>query len=232
MTTSTKRAFALAAVAIGVALASPAFRAAHAVDGSGLQLSGEIIVLDSPPESVELGALESDDHMVLFAERQGHELTTDLVVDLSQAGDWLQNRPYAGGVSFEDLGPTTLSSGTRVDSYYVHYDNVSYEFEPYNYEHCIGEYDVTARLRFDEPILGIVFRADDSLHLALADAELGLPSVRYPPVDDYETTLPGAEVLNGCLSDRFRMSLDRRTLWVTFNNDQDNDNFRVIVRAP
>ena len=219
-------------VAVSIALLVTAASTASAIDGGRItEMSGEIVFLDAAPRSVRLGALTSDDHMFIFPEKQGHRLSKRLPVDLKRAGDWLRDRPYGGGVSWSDLRPGTIARNTRVDSYYVHFDNASYEFNAYNHDNCVGEYDVTARLRFNKPILGIVLRADESEHLAESDAEVGLTSVHYPRVQDYGVAEPGADVLTGCLSDRFRISRDRKTLWVTLNSDRDNDNFRVILRA-
>ena len=49
---------------------------------------GQLLVLDAPPASVELDELVSDTLMYVFVEKTDYDLATDIVVDLSQPGEY------------------------------------------------------------------------------------------------------------------------------------------------
>lgn len=66
-------------------------------------------------------------------------------------------------------------------------------------------------------------------HLNLSDEEFGLPTVDY--CEHNLRHFPGINIADGCQSDRFILSQDRRTLWVTNNTDIHHDNYRVIIQA-
>lgn len=211
---------------------------ANAQDEAGrdegiVQTSGAITVLAEPPPSVELFALESDDTLFVFAERKGHVLSRDLTVNLSRPGDYFPETTPASERSWEALGPGIIAKGTRVDSYYFHFDNETYNenFSVRRYFGCEGQYGVSGSITFERPILGVVMRAGlgRRAHLRQADEELGLAEVDYD--QHYLRHFPGVNIADGCGSDRFILSEDRRTLTVTNFTDVHHDNYRVIVAA-
>lgn len=197
------------------------------------RIGGDITYLERPPASVDLGDLESDSELFVFAERQDYALARDLAVDLSQPGDYFADTVPERQRTWEALNPGVIPAGTRVDSYYFHFDNATYDdtFNLQAYVSCEGQYGVSGSITFENPVLGIAMRAGagDNATLRRSDAELGLPGVNYD--GDYLRSFPGANVVDGCGSDRFVLSEDRRTLWVTNYTDIHHDNYRVIVAA-
>ncbi len=196
-------------------------------------IEGDIAYLNQPPASVELGALVSDSDLFVFAEKQNHTLAGDLNVDLSQPGDYFPDTIPEDQQTWEALNPGVIPAGTRVDSYYFHYDNQTYNdtFNLRRYLNCIGQYQVSGQITFKQPVLGVVMRAGfgRNANLRTSDAELGLPGVDY--CEHYSRHFPGVNIVDGCQSDRFVLSADRRTLWLTNNTDIHHDNYRVIVAA-
>lgn len=219
-----------------------------------VSIQGQVNFLSTPPPSVELWDLVSDRVIFVFAEKKDHVLTTDLTLDLAEPGDYLPNNVRGTGLLSDDedrwatLNPGVVPAGTRVSSYYFHFDNLSYqtspqgvatqdwhdEFNVYNYSNCMAQIGVTGRVTFAEPVLGIVMRASThpNANLYYADLELGLDSVSYTPFEDYGTRFPGLNLADGCGTDRFRLSDDRKTLWFTNHSDVHHDNYRVVVAAP
>ena len=194
---------------------------------------GDIRLLPSPPISLELGALTSDTDLFLFAEARGHTLLRDLTVNLSQPGDYFPDTIPERDQTWAALGPGIIPAGTRVDTYYVHYDNETYNetFSWRRYRNCIGQHRVSGRVTFRKPVLGIVMRAGGrrNAHLRQADREFGLPGVDY--CEHYLRHFPGINIADGCHSDRFILSEDRRTLWLTNHTDIHHDNYRIVVAA-
>lgn len=197
------------------------------------RIEGDITYLDEPPASVELGALVSDSELFMFAEKQNHTLARDLNVDLSQPGDYFPDSIPEDQQTWEALNPGVIPAGTRVDSYYFHYDNKTYNdtFNLRRYLNCIGQYQVSGKITFTHPILGVVMRAGfgRNANLRTSDADLGLRGVDY--CEHYLRHFPGVNITDGCQSDRFILSSDRHTLWLINNTDIHHDNYRVIVAA-
>ncbi|WP_435417907.1 hypothetical protein WAB17_13730 [Parerythrobacter aurantius] len=206
-------------------------RAAPAVQNRIVSASGAVTVLERAPASVELFALESDTELFVFAEKQGHVLSRDLVVDLSEPGEYFPEETPDNARTWENLNPGVIRRGTRVSSYYFHFDNKTYNdsFSVRDYLGCKGQYRVSGSITFDRPILGIVMRAGlgRNAHLKQADEQVGLPGVEYDT--HYLRHFPGVNIADGCNSDRFVLSNDRRTLTVTNFTDVHHDNYRVIL---
>lgn len=204
------------------------------IDGGRIEnIDGNITYLSSPPVSVELWELESDSELFMFAEKQNHVLARDLSVDLSQPGDYFPDTVPEDRQTWEALNPGIIPAGTRVDSYYFHFDNKTYDdtFRLRRYRNCIGQYQVSGSVTFKNPVLGIAMRAGAGKNASLrrSDFELGLPGVDY--CEHYLRHFPGINIADGCRSDRFILSADRRTLWLTNHTDIHHDNYRIIVEA-
>ena len=218
------------------------------------EIRGQVLFLNDPPPSVELWDLVSDRHIFVFAEKQDHTLGADLTLDLAEPGDYLPDNVRGTGLLSNDesrwqmLNPGVVEAGRRVSSYYFHFDSLSYmtspegiahedwhdEFNFQNYRRCLGQIGVTGKIVFETPVLGIILRASDhpNANLFYSDLELGLDEVSYTPFEDYGTRFPGLNLADGCGTDRFRLSNDRRTLWFTNHADIHHDNYRVVVAAP
>ncbi len=195
--------------------------------------SGQITILDSPPVSLELDGLVSDTLIYVFAEKLNHTLLTTIETDLSVPGNYFPDSIPDEEQTWEALLPSSIPAGTKVHSYYFHYDNETYNdtFDPTNYLNCIGQYQVNAQITFKKPVLGIVMRAGLGVedHLGNSNSELGLSSVDY--CDDNLSHFPGINIADGCQSDQFILSEDRLTLTLKNNSDIHHDNYRVILAA-
>jgi len=222
---------------IALASAAAAFLCAHAalaLDGGRIEsVSGDITYLDDPPPSVELWELESDFELFVFPEKKNHPLGQDLDVDIAEPGDYFPDSVPDDQQSWEAMNPGVIPAGTLVDSYYFHFDNETYDdsFRLWRYLSCTGQYGVSGSITFKNPVLGIVMRAEggENAHLLASDEEVGLPGVDY--CEHYARHFPGVNIADGCQSDHFVLSADRRTLWLTNFTDLHMDNYRVIVEA-
>ncbi|MGD1839960.1 MAG: hypothetical protein ACFB0B_03555 [Thermonemataceae bacterium] len=197
-------------------------------------VQGDIIILDEPPQSLELNALTDDNHLFIFEERKDFILVEDLKLDLSEPGDYFDDTIIPDeDQTWELLTPSLIESGTKIHSFYVHYDNETYNdsFNLQDYLNCIGQYQVNAEVTFKYPVLGIIMRAGAGAqdHLGISNAQLGLPTVEYD--EDNFISFPGINIVDGCQSDRFILSEDRYTLTLKNNTDIHHDNYRIILQA-
>ncbi len=196
-------------------------------------ISGQILFLEQAPISVELDELVSDTLIFMFAEKLNHTLLTSIDTDLSIPGDYFPDSVPDEQQTWEALIPGNIPAGTKVHSYYLHYDNKTYNdnFDPTNYLNCIGQYQVNAKIVFSQPVLGLVMRAGLGVqdHLGNSNLELGLSSVDY--CEDNLSHFPGINIADGCQSDQFILSDDRKTLTLKNNTDIHHDNYRVILAA-
>lgn len=224
---SRRDAIVMAGISLAVGPARPA--AAQPVLATG----GAIRLLARPPASVDLGALESDTDIFVFAEKQGHVLTRTIDVDISLPGDYRNARRPRDERDWSILSPGVIARGVRVDSFYFHYDNASYtdNISVRDYLRCRNQIGASGRITFMRPVLGIVMRAYRGRNdfLGRTNAELGLPGVTYCTHNFRH--FPGVNIADGCGSDRFILSTDRRTLDVTNFSDVHHDNYRVVVEA-
>ncbi len=196
-------------------------------------IEGSILYLDTPPVSLELDVLVDDDHIFMFAEKVDYELSTDIIIDLSLPGDYFPDSLDNEEQTWENLNPGLITAGTRINSYYMHYNNATYKesFNLFNYLNCIGQYRVEAEITFNTPVIGLIMRADlnENDHLGNSNAELGVPSVDY--CEHNLQHFPGINVADGCRSDRFILSLDRKKLTIRNNTDIHHDNYRILVEG-
>lgn len=197
------------------------------------QFSGQLTFLQQPPESVELDALVSDTSLFMFVEKENHILKNDIILDLSEPGDYFDDSIIHDSLQTWDLlNPGVIPAGSEVHSIYFHYDNETYNqtFNLYNYLNCIGQYQVNAEITFNYPVLGIIMRSSGNQpNLLNSDPELGLSSVDY--CEHNLSHFPGINIVDGCQSDRFILSADRMTLTLKNNTDIHHDNYRVVLDA-
>ena len=153
----------------------------------------------SAPSSVVQGALQSDSYIYLFEEQQGVVLGSDLSVD------WLPS----DGDSLDTGKGGTIAAGTRVNSYFLHFDPLSDDAKAY------GEVD------FSDEILAVIFT---TTNLNDSDSVLGnsgttygnSPDRGYEPNDEEYSNLPLP-----------------KSWWATnYSNAGFIDQARVITAAP
>ncbi len=144
--------------------------------------TGNVVVLASPPASVELGQLTSNEHGFVFTERTCAVLTGNLAVDVVNP---------VGTYSETQVQPGTIPAGTKVDSYLVHLDEATNQGLALN-----------GSLTFDRPVLGLIFLVPT---LNASDAVVGAPATTYPTGS---TPSRGYELA----SDRVQVSANRRTV--------------------
>jgi hypothetical protein len=165
-----------------------------------LTTSAGVVVLGSPPPSVELNQLESNTDIFVFQERANFTLPAPLPVDVTLPGtyDELSDAPPP---------PSFLPPGMVVNSYFVHADAdlplLSTGFVTYP----------NRSITFDptEVVIGIQFR---NLTLILSHPLIGAPGTAYPP-PPLSSGLNLADIFILPTDDSFILSADRRT--VTFN---------------
>ncbi len=132
------------------------------------EISGELNEI-SPPTSVKLGDLESNDNAVIFAESSGFLLTDNVSVDLAVPGT------ISGGGN--PLPGVMLPSRTVVDSFYIHFDPVGSPSSPVL---------VSGSVTFNSEILGIIISKN---RLNLTDNLLGVPDTSYPSNQELASSL-------------------------------------------
>lgn len=196
------------------------------------EFNGQVTFLQESPISVELNELVSDTLLYMFVEKTDHVLTADIAIDLSEPGEFFADSVPEDQQTWEGLNPSIILAGTRVHSIYFHYDNDTYNdsFNLFNYLNCIGQYQVNAEVTFNFPVLGIIMRASGGEdNLGKSNLELGISSVDY--CEHNASHFPGINIVDGCQSDKFALSNDRRTLTIKNNTDVHHDNYRVILAA-
>ncbi len=198
-----------------------------------LLLDGDICYLNYPPVSVDLHDLTDDDCIFLFVEKTEHVLSTDIHLDIATPGNYFDDSVDEADRTWATLHPQKLKAGTLVNSYYLHYDNASYDadFDVSDYLGCEGQISVSGRIQFKDPILGIIMRAGVAKrdHLGRTNTEFGFQHTLY--CEHNLSHFPGINIVDGCGSDRFVISDDRYTLTFKNNTDIHHDNYRVITLA-
>lgn len=163
----------------------------------------------APPPSVEHQILESDTQIHVFNEQSGVTLTSDLLVNGSQAGQFT---------------PITLSSGTTVNSHMVHVDPET--FDPEN-NNVISNATIT----FDTAILGLIWISAD---LDTSDSLFGATGVLYPTGTSFRgagNAVPGSDIFFVDPFDNTRLIID--TIVTGFGTgDGAMDQVRVLTAVP
>lgn len=165
--------------------------------------TGEVTVLATPPASVVLNALSSDDVGFAFEERTGHTLSPGVYVDAVSPG--IYDDPT-------DLVRVLIPDGTLVNSYFVHVDNDRTVARPAK---------IRMTITFSEPIIGVMVR---SLVLDASDGQLGAPGTTYSTGQrrrGYE--LP---------PEKFVISADMMTISIRAVSKQEMDQIRILTEVP
>lgn len=167
----------------------------------GWRASGQIQEPVAERLSLSPGHWESDEHMLLIAERKSVALSRELLV-----------REPRGEIN-DQVPQRRLEAGTAVDSYCFHFD-------------AIGQRDaqdplfLEAEVRFDRPILGVIY----GYYQYLETAEmLGSPNVLYPETIELLGIEPG--------EDYIEISDDGMTLKLRLGVSNGVDQLRVLVGA-
>ena len=161
-----------------------------------------------PPASVQLGALESNTTLFLFAERTTYSLPQSVPVDISTPGTY----------TTLPLSPSTINAGSLVDVYYLHHDQIGF-----NGGTAPGQ-NLQGSITFDTDVIGII-ALDPTL--VATNGILGAPGTLYdnfPNGQGYEFTPPCPG-----LQDSVTLSSDRRTLTVCTTVYGANDDLRIIT---
>ncbi|MHC4952488.1 MAG: PEP-CTERM sorting domain-containing protein [Planctomycetota bacterium] len=154
--------------------------------------SENVVLLDAAPASTRDGALESNTDAFMWRERS-------FVSDSAYRADR------------DGFGP-----GTRVDSWYVHFD-------PVGSDQIINPDGMFISFTFEHEILGLDLRADT---LTLGDEFFGSAGTEYRAGEEFR----GTELDN---VDIIRITDDRRTVRFDFKVWYENaDEFRIFTAAP
>lgn len=173
------------------------------VKSSYIKSTSETIKVIEPPKSVELEQKTSNEFIFAFQERE-ITLESDLQVDITKPGK------YGPNSSLEEvLTPGKIKKGTKVTSYFLHFDGEDSDVEQ------------SGSITFSQEILGII--VTDS-KLDATDDILGATDTAYPTNLDARGQDVGGQ-------DSVTLEEDRRTLKVKSSVFGSTDHFRVIMRA-
>jgi hypothetical protein len=166
--------------------------------------SGTLSLQETFPPSVVLDNFESTDEAFLFIEQCGMSLPADVDVDFSVLSPPVEQIFKYGFVC--DFSPSTISAGTVVDVYLVHYDPMPDGL-------------VTVELQFSRPILGLVI---NSASMDATDSLLGSPDTLYGP-----DNLRGLECYGA--ADTVILSADMKNLQMELYATGKFEQMRIIV---
>jgi hypothetical protein len=167
----------------------------------------------SPGPDFVPGRYEDSEHILVFPERSGVLLESDLLVDLDEPGQYQR---------IHRNEEKTIGAGRRVGSYLLQLDPTGrLKKKDPNKTRVMGQ------LTFDRPILGLI---GSTAKLDMTDDVLGHPRGEYPKTQrGIEPTRPAD------LPDSGRgvvtLSQDRRTLSLDLSAGSAVDQIRVVVQA-
>ena len=194
------------AMVIGLAAGATAMGAdAHAAGAAAVNLCGQAAG-GSPVTNVTEGLNESNSTMHAFQESSGVVLASALPVNITPPATYPTSY-----TSVASLTPSSISSGTTVDSYLAYSDPVGKPASFVRY---------AATLTFPTPILGVIVQ---SATLTSTDGAVGHPGTTYSvnPFRGLELgTAPGSDSVE---------LLSSTTLHVDVNTNVDIDSVRVIT---
>lgn len=165
-----------------------------------LSTGGDVQQVPPPPFPLTLDAWESDTYIRAFTERQGEVLDADLEVDIALPGTY---GPDA-------TGTYVIPKGSKVNSYFLHFDRVG----------SSGYLYLEGHVWFEEPVLGIIVSDE---RLEASDEALGASVTTYPEDLEYrglELDPPG---VYDCLS------FSRRKMDIALSTSTYLDHVRVIT---
>ncbi|MGB1707323.1 MAG: FecR family protein [Rubripirellula sp.] len=186
------------------------FKDGWPVTSGVLQATGLMKFVSPGPEFVP-GKYEDDQHIVVFAERQGIKLDSEIPVDLTSPG--LYQRIHR-------QNDQKIPAGTTVRSYLLQLDPLGKRER--NSE---NKPRVTGQITFDKPVIGLIA---STARLTNTDILLGHPDGQY------KTRRRGIEPARkednlGIKRDAVILSDDRRTLSLDLSAGSAVDQIRVIV---
>ena len=187
------------------------FEESWPVTSGVLQATGLMKFVSPGPEFVP-GKYEDNEHIVVFAERQGIKLESELLVDLSSPGLYQRIHRH---------NDVEIAAGTMVRSYLLQLDPLGTRER--NSE---NKPRVTGQITFDKPVIGLIA---STARLTSTDTLLGHPDGQY------KTTRRGIEPTRkednlGLKRDAVILSDDRRTLSLDLSAGSAVDQIRVIVQ--
>jgi len=150
----------------------------------------------STPTNVTKGSLESDSKIAVITEQKNYKLTSNLTVNATTSGLYNES---------DDLSNSLISTGTLVDSYFVHIDKIGASNDKIQYN---------GFLTFDSIILGVILEPSD---LADSLTTLSLESLLY---DNMTFTLD---------IDEFTLSPDLKSISFSSDIGTGADNIRIIT---
>ena len=168
---------------------------------------GAICLLREPPKSLAVGALESNEFILLFEERKDVAVQRAIPVNLSLPGRYDRFKGKDG----------KLRPPLHVDSYLLHFDALT---TPRNYNHLRLDGSVT----FPRPIRGVIAVGPA---LTLTDPLFGISDV----VQSDARSRGLDRGLKGNNPDIVTLSADRRTLHVSFSVGGSCDQLRILIEA-
>lgn len=187
------------------------FKDGWPVTSGVLQATGLMKFVSPGPEFVP-GRYEDNEHIVVFAERQGITLDSEIPVDLTSPGLYQRIHRH---------NDQKIAAGTTVRSYLLQLDPLGTRER--NSE---NKPRVTGQITFDKPVIGLIASTS---RLTNTDTLLGHPDGQY------KTTRRGIEPTRkednlGIKRDAVVLSDDRRTLSLDLSAGSAVDQIRVIVK--
>ena len=187
------------------------FKDGWPVTSGVLQATGLMKFVAPGPEFVP-GRYEDNEHIVVFAERQGITLDSEIPVDLTSPGLYQRIHRH---------NDQKIAAGTTVRSYLLQLDPLGTRER--NSE---NKPRVTGQITFDKPVIGLIA---STVRLTSTDMLLGHPDGQYKP------TRRGIEPTRkednlGVKRDAVTLSEDRHTLSLDLSAGSAVDQIRVIVR--
>lgn len=170
--------------------------------------TGDLQKIQAPP-SVEQGQLESDAEAFIFIEREDVALERNLTVDFRGTGTI--NRSG-------QLGTERISSGTRINSYFIHFDAVGQTQQSEN---------VQGSVTFENEILGLMLLTN-TINSANRFADPELRAVRTEYGNSHGLEFSAQQQLS---DDNLTISDSGRTLTFDLQNNVQTDQIRVITRG-
>ena len=185
------------------------------------ETTGDVRYLHRAPRSVLQGVFEHNEYILVFREKADLILTEAVRVNAVGPGKYRTKRrpedPPGTAIAVRVDQPEretlhTLAAGTRVSSYFVHFDPVRGG----------GAKGVHRRgsIRFEQPVLGVIIA---TRHLVPSDGMLGHPGTRYETTD-FAIARNGLEP-----DDRMTLSEDRRTVYLQLGAGTSVDHVRILV---
>ncbi|MEM9347877.1 MAG: FecR domain-containing protein [Planctomycetota bacterium] len=169
-------------------------------------VSGDAVFVENMPAE-----LHQDHELVrVYREPAGVLLHEDLGVSRTQTGPYRPSDPKER---------STVTTGTRVDSYFVHINRPS---RPTN------SISRTFTITFDQPVVGLIVHTDLVIE---TNGRFGNPGMRYLKAGGIGLVSKSGFEPDAPQVDSIQWSDNRKTLTVTLNVE-DADQFRVLTLSP